>query len=118
MVDAVLEAFQGAWQITILPAGTVVEIAMIWRRAPRYEDTMKEQHEDFMRRIAGLPLRVILAGMSVMRDPYDASGTPVVYISHYSGAVVAVKHGIFTKICTLAEECELPEGKYKVVYTR
>ena len=35
-----------------------------------------------------------------------------------SGAVVAVKHGIFTKICTLAEECELPEGKYKVVYTR
>ncbi len=46
------------------------------------------------------------------------AGTPVVYISHYSGAVVAVKHGIFTKVCTLAEECELPEGKYKVVYTR
>ena len=65
MVDAVLEAFQGAWQITIHPAGTVVEIAMIWRRAPRYEDTMKEQREDFMRRIAGLPFRVILAGRSV-----------------------------------------------------
>lgn len=46
-----------------------------------------------------------------------SAGTPVVYISHYSGAVVAVKHGIFTKMCTLAEECELPE-KYKVVYTR
>ena len=45
-------------------------------------------------------------------------GTPVVYISHYSGGIVAVRHGIFTKICTLAEECELPEGKYKVVYTR
>ena len=45
------------------------------------------------------------------------TGTPVVYISHYSGAVVAVKHGIFTTMCTLAEECELPE-KYKVVYTR
>ena len=45
-------------------------------------------------------------------------GTPVVYISHYSGAVVAVKHGIFTKMCRLDEECELPEGKYKVVYTR
>ena len=45
-------------------------------------------------------------------------GTPVVYISHYSGAVVAVKQGILTKVCTLAEECELPEGKYKVVYTR
>ena len=46
------------------------------------------------------------------------AGTPVVYISHYTGAVVAVKHGIFTKMCTLAEECELPKGKYKVVYTR
>lgn len=45
-------------------------------------------------------------------------GTPVVYISHYTGSVVAVRHGIFTKMCTLAEECELPEGKYKVVYTR
>lgn len=77
MVDAVLEAFQGAWQVTIRPAGTMVDIAMIWRRAPRYEDTMKEQREDFMRRIAGLPFRVILAGRSVMRDPYDVSGTPV-----------------------------------------
>ena len=46
------------------------------------------------------------------------AGTPVVYISHYSGAVVAVKHGIFTKGCTLAEECELPEGKYTVEYVR
>ena len=45
-------------------------------------------------------------------------GTPVVYISHYSGAIVAVRHGIFTTMCTLAEECELSEGKYKVVYTR
>ena len=46
------------------------------------------------------------------------AGTPVVYISHYSGAIVAVRHGIFTTMCTLAEECELPEGKYRVVYTR
>ena len=76
VVDAVLEAFQGAWQITIHPAGTVVEIAMIWRRAPRYEDTMKEQREDFMRRIAGLPFRVIFAGRSVTRDPYGVPGTP------------------------------------------
>ena len=45
------------------------------------------------------------------------AGTPVVYISHYSGGIVAVRPGIFTKVCTLAEECELPE-KYKVVYTR
>lgn len=49
---------------------------------------------------------------------YCVGTPPVVYISHYSGAIVAVRHGIVTKICTLAEECELPEGKYKVVYTR
>ena len=77
LTDAAFEAFQGARQIEIRPSGTVVEIAMIWRRAPRYEDTMKEQREDFMRRIAGLPFRVILAGRSAMRDPYDVSGTPV-----------------------------------------
>ena len=46
------------------------------------------------------------------------AGTPVVYISHYSGGIVAVRHGIFTRVCTLAEECELPERKYRVVYTR
>ena len=46
------------------------------------------------------------------------AGPPVVYISHYSGGIVAVRHGIFTTMCTLAEECELPKGKYKVVYTR
>ena len=45
------------------------------------------------------------------------AGTPVVYISHYTGEVVAVRHGIFTSVCTLAEECRLPE-KYVVRYTR
>ena len=45
------------------------------------------------------------------------AGTPVVYISHYSGAVVAVRHGIFSEVCTLDEECSLPE-KYEVRYTR
>ena len=77
MVDAVLEAFQGAWQITIQPAGTVVEIAMIWRRAPRYEDTMKEQREDFMRRITSLPYHVISLGKRITRDSYGMPGTPV-----------------------------------------
>ena len=77
MVDVVLEAFQGAWQITIHPAGTVVEIAMIWRRAPRYEDTMKEQREDFMRRIISLPYQVISLGKRITRDPYGMPGTPV-----------------------------------------
>ena len=76
LVNAAFEAFQGAREIEIRPAGTVVEIAMIWRRVPRYEDTMKEQREDFMRRIAGLPFRAILAGRSVMRDPYGVPGTP------------------------------------------
>ena len=76
MVDAVLEAFRGAREIEIRPSGTVVEIAMIWRRAPHYENVMKEQREDFMRRITSLPYQVILAGRSVMRDPYDVSGTP------------------------------------------
>ena len=76
LTDAAFEAFQGARQIEIRPSGTIVEIAMFWSRAPHYEDTMKEQREDFMHRIADLPFRVILAGRSVMRDPYDASGTP------------------------------------------
>ena len=46
------------------------------------------------------------------------AGTPVVYISHYSGSVVAVRHGIFTEMCRLDEECELPEGEYTVEYVR
>ena len=77
MVDVVLEAFRGAWQITIHPAGTVVEIAMIWRRAPHYEDTMKEQREDFMRRITSLPYQVISLGKRITRGPYGMPGTPV-----------------------------------------
>ena len=76
LTNAAFEAFQGARQIEIRPSGTVVEIAMFWRRAPRYEDIMKEQREDFMRRIAGLPYQVVLTGRSIMRDPYDVSGTP------------------------------------------
>ena len=75
LTDAAFEAFQGAREIEIRPSGAVVEIAMIWRRAPHYEDTMKEQSEDFMRRIAGLPFRATLAGRSITRDPYDVSGT-------------------------------------------
>ena len=30
-----------------------------------------------MRRIAGLPYQVVLAGRSIMKDPYGAPGTPV-----------------------------------------
>ena len=76
LTDAAFEAFQGARQIEIRPSGTVVEIAMFWRRIPHYEDIMQEQREDFMRRFAGLPYQVVLAGRSIMRDPYGAPDTP------------------------------------------
>ena len=41
-----------------------------------------------------------------------------VYISWYSGSVVAVRHGVFTEMCHLDEECELPQGEYIVDYVR
>ena len=49
---------------------------------------------------------------------YAMSMKTTVYISHYSGAVVAVKHGIFTEMCRLDEECELPAEGYIVEYVR
>ena len=77
LTDAAFEAFQGARQIAIRPSGTVVELATFWRRTPHYENVMKQQREDFMRRIAGLPYQVVLTGRSIMRDPYGAPGTPL-----------------------------------------
>ena len=41
-----------------------------------------------------------------------------VYISWYTGSVVAVRHGIFTEMCRLDEECELPAEGYIVEYVR
>ena len=41
-----------------------------------------------------------------------------VYISWYTGSVVAVRHGVFTEMCRLDEECELPQGEYIVDYVR
>ena len=41
-----------------------------------------------------------------------------VYISWYTGSVVAVRHGIFTEMCHLDEECELPAEGYVVEYVR
>ena len=41
-----------------------------------------------------------------------------VYISWYTGSVVAVRHGIFTEMCYLDEECELPAEGYIVEYVR
>lgn len=41
-----------------------------------------------------------------------------VYISWYTGSVVAVRHGIFTEMCRLDEDCELPAEGYVVEYVR
>ena len=41
-----------------------------------------------------------------------------VYISWYTGSGVAVRHGIFTEMCRLDEECELPAEGYVVEYVR
>ena len=41
-----------------------------------------------------------------------------VYISWYTGSVVAVRHGIFTEMCRRDEECELPAEGYIVEYVR
>ena len=40
------------------------------------------------------------------------------YISWYSGSVVAVRHGVFSEMCRLDEECELPAEGYVVEYVR
>lgn len=53
----------------------------------------------------------IVMGMSM-------SMRATVYISWYTGSVVAVRHGIFTEMCRLDEECELPAEGYVVEYVR
>ena len=64
-------------------------------------------------------MSAVLAGVMITSgNRMGMSMKTAVCISWYTGSVVAVRHGIFTEMCTLAEECELPEGKYKVVYTR
>ena len=49
---------------------------------------------------------------------YAKSMKTPVYIRWYTGSVVAVRHGIFTEMCRLDEECELPQGEYIVDYVR
>ena len=41
-----------------------------------------------------------------------------VYVSWYTGSVVAVRYGVFTEMCRLDEECELPAEGYVVEYVR
>ena len=49
---------------------------------------------------------------------YAMSMKTTVYISWYTGSVVAVRYGIFTEMCRLDEDCELPQGEYIVDYVR
>ena len=49
---------------------------------------------------------------------YAMSMRTTVYISWYTGSVVAVRYGVFTEMCRLDEECELPQGEYIVDYVR
>lgn len=49
---------------------------------------------------------------------YAMSMKTTVYISWYTGSVVAVRHGIFTEMCRLDEDCELPAEGYVVEYVR
>ena len=51
----------------------------------------------------------ILMGMSMKTT---------VYISWYTGSVVAVRYGVFTEMCRIEEECEFPSGEYTVEYVR
>ena len=49
---------------------------------------------------------------------YAMSMRTTVYISWYTGSVVAVRHGVFTEMCRIEEECEFPSGEYTVEYVR
>ena len=49
---------------------------------------------------------------------YAMSMKTTVYISWYTGSVVAVRHGVFTEMCRLDEDCEVPAEGYVVEYVR
>ena len=49
---------------------------------------------------------------------YAMSMKTTVYISWYTGSVVAVRHGVFTEMSRLDEDCEVPAGEYTVEYVR
>ena len=67
----------------------------------------------------GRVIAAVLAGALLTSGiVYAMSMRTTVYISWYTGSVVAVRHGIFTEMCRLDEECELPQGEYIVDYVR
>ena len=67
----------------------------------------------------GRVIAAVLAGALLTSGiVYAMSTKTTVYISWYTGSVVAVRHGVFTEMCRLDEECELPQGEYIVDYVR
>ena len=67
----------------------------------------------------GRVIGAVLAGVLLTSGSVYAMGMrTTVYISWYTGSVVAVRHGIFTEMCRLDEECELPAEGYVVEYVR
>ena len=68
-----------------------------------------------MGRVIGAVLAGVLLTSGILMG---MSMRTTVYISWYTGSVVAVRHGIFTEMCRLDEECELPAEGYIVEYVR
>ena len=68
-----------------------------------------------MGRVIGAVLAGVLLTSGIV---YAMSMKTTVYISWYTGSVVAVRYGIFTEMCRLDEDCEVPAGEYIVEYVR
>lgn len=68
-----------------------------------------------MGRVIGAALAGALLTSGIV---YAMSMRTTVYISWYTGSVVAVRHGVFTEMCHLDEDCELPAEGYVVEYVR
>ena len=68
-----------------------------------------------MGRVIGAALAGVLLTSGILMG---MSMKTTVYISWYTGSVVAVRHGVFTEMCRLDEECELPAEGYVVEYVR
>ena len=68
-----------------------------------------------MGRVIGAVLAGVLLTSGILMG---MSMRTTVYISWYTGSVVAVRHGVFTEMCRLDEECELPAEGYVVEYVR
>ena len=68
-----------------------------------------------MGRVIGAVLAGVLLTSGIV---YAMSMKTTVYISWYSGSVVAVRHGMFTEMCRLDEDCEVPAEGYVVEYVR